>query len=247
MQNRTKKLTALAMLTSMAFMVASVFRIRGAFAAADFLTYDPKDVVILIGGFMFGPMSAALMSVVLSLIEMVTISNTGPIGALMNAIASASFAVTAALIYSKRRNIEGAIAGLVVGCVVATCTMLLWNYFIIPLYSPFATREIVLGMMLPALLPFNLIKTSLNAAIALLLYKRVSMALKASGLYKDSALDADKGKTSSRFSIAVMIIAAIIAIALIATLLILRASEPDASELNAVASVALRAVECLVN
>jgi len=226
MQNRTKKLTALAMLTSMAFMVGAIIRLRHTFAAAPFLTYDPKDVVILIGGFMFGPMSALLMSVVVALLEMTTISITGFIGAIMNAVASASFTCTAAFFYSKKRNLQGAVTGLAIGCIVATATMLLWNYFIIPIYSPFATRESVMGIMLPALLPFNLIKTSLNAVLAILVYKKVSSALMAAGLYKEALLDAEKTGTpsSKRLYIAVMIISAIIAIALIALLLTIRAS-----------------------
>gem|GEM_PF-1207807 len=174
------------MLTSMSFLVGSIFRIRGAFAIAPFLTYDPKDVVILFGGFLFGPAAALLMSVAVALLEMVTISDSGPIGALMNALASASFTCTAAFFYAKKRNVQGAIIGLAVGTLVATATMLLLNYLIIPLYAPHITREAVLDIMLPALLPFNLMKSALNAFLAILLYKRVSVALKVAGLYRET-------------------------------------------------------------
>ncbi|MCL2225229.1 MAG: ECF transporter S component [Defluviitaleaceae bacterium] len=220
-QNRTKKLTTLAMLIAMAFMVGATFRIRHVFAAAPFLTYDPKDVVILIGGFLFGPVSALLMSVILAFLEMATVSVTGFIGAIMNALASASFACTAAFVYSKRRNIQGAVVGLALGCVVATATMLLWNYAIIPLYVPGATRESVMAMMIPVLLPFNLIKTSLNAAIALLLYKKVVAALKAAGLYAEQPTEKTHSRTLGRI---VTVSAAVIAIALIVLLLVIRNS-----------------------
>jgi riboflavin transporter FmnP len=216
--NRTKRLTTLAMLIAMAFLVGATFRIRHVFAAAPFLTYDPKDVVILIGGFLFGPMSALAMSVILALLEMATVSVSGFIGAIMNAVASASFACTAAFVYSKKRNLQGAIVGLAIGCVVATVTMVLWNYLIIPLYVPHATREAVIGMMLPAIVPFNLIKTSLNSVIAILLYKRVSAALRAAGLYSEPA---EKSRSSAHTPI--MIVAAIIAIALIVLLFAIRA------------------------
>lgn len=222
MQNNTKKLTALAMLTSMAFMVGATIRLRHVFAAAPFLTYDPKDVVILIGGFMFGPVSALLMSIVVAILEMATVSVTGIIGALMNAIASASFTCTAAFVYSKKRNLQGAVIGLVAGIIVATATMLAWNYAIIPLYVPAVSRADVVPMILPALLPFNLIKTSLNATLALLLYKRVSSALKSAGLYKEFIQET--AEPSKRFNIAVMIIAALIATALIAALFIIRSN-----------------------
>jgi len=184
MTNRTKQLTTLSMLTAMSFLLGAFIRIRGIIPIAPFLTYDAKDVGILIGGFMFGPLAALLMSVVLALLEMVTISDSGPIGAIMNTLASASFACTAAAIYSRMRNRNGAIIGLVVGSLVATATMLLWNYVMIPIYTPTITRQMVAGLILPGLLPFNLIKTGINSVVVLLVYKHVSRALKAAGFYQ---------------------------------------------------------------
>ncbi|MCL2358012.1 MAG: ECF transporter S component [Defluviitaleaceae bacterium] len=216
--NRTKKLTALAMLTSMAFVAGAMFRIRGAFPLAPFLTYDPKDVVILFGGFLFGPVAALLMSVTVALLDMVTVSESGPIGALMNTVASASFTCTAAIFYSKKRNITGAALGLAAGAIFATAVMLLWNYWIIPLYAPHITREAVISIMLPALLPFNLMKNGLNAFLAILLYKKVSGALKAAGLYKES----EETKTSHTLQVVIMLTAAIAAVALIAAFFIMR-------------------------
>jgi riboflavin transporter FmnP len=219
--NNTKKLTALAMLTSMAFLVGATIRIRGAFALMPFLTYDPKDVVILMGGFMFGPLSALLMSVVVALLEMSTISVTGLYGALMNALSSASFTCTAAFIYSKKRDLFGAIVGLAAGCIVAVVTMLAANYFIVPLYAPNVTREGVLTIMIPVLLPFNLIKTGLNSVLAVLVYKKVSSALKAAGLYKEFVMQNEK--STAGMNIAVTVISGIIAAALLAVLFIIRA------------------------
>jgi riboflavin transporter FmnP len=213
--NNTKKLTALAMLTSMAFLVGATINFRGIFL--PFLTYDPKDVVILIGGFMFGPLSALLMSVVTALLEMSTVSITGIYGALMNALSSASFTCTAALIYSKKRDLYGAVIGLAAGCCVAVITMLTANYFIVPLYAQGTTREDVLALMLPALLPFNLIKTALNSVLAILIYKKVSSALKAAGLYKEAFLQDKKSRTAA---IAITALSAAIAIALITALII---------------------------
>ena len=208
------------MLTSMAFLVGAVLRIDGVFL--PFLTYDAKDVVILFGGFMFGPAAALLMSVVTAILEMSTVSVTGLIGALMNALASASFACTAAFFYSKNRNLKGAAIGLVIGAIVSTLVMLLWNYFIIPLYAPNIAREDVLAMMLPILLPFNLMKTGLNAFLALLLYKKVSAALKLAGLYAESS----EKKSSSTAQIIIMAVAAVAAVALIVGLFLVRWTPP---------------------
>ena len=184
MQDSTKRLTVLSMLTALAFILGAFIRLRGVFPAAPFLTFDIKDVGILIGGFLYGPFAALLMSVVLALVEMVTISDSGVLGAVMNTLASASFACTAAFIYSKSRNFKGAVIGLFVGSLTATAAMIGFNYFIIPLYMPGATRDAVAFMILPALLPFNLIKTAVNSIIVLVIYKPVSKALRSIGFYK---------------------------------------------------------------
>ena len=101
-----------------------------------FLSYEPKDVVIAIGGFLYGPLAALGISLVVSFIEMLTISSTGWIGFVMNFLSSAAFAGTAALLYRKKRTQGSAIAGLFGGALLMTVLMLLWNYLITPLKSP---------------------------------------------------------------------------------------------------------------
>ncbi|MCL2456935.1 MAG: ECF transporter S component [Defluviitaleaceae bacterium] len=210
-----KKLTALAMLTSMAFLVGALLRLDGVFL--PHLTYDPKDVVILMGGFMFGPLSALFMSFVVAILEMSTVSSTAFYGALMNFLSSASFTCTAAIVYSKKRDIFGAIIGLAVGCVVVTVTMVAANVIIAPLFLPFLTPKGVLALLvLPVIVPFNLMKSSLNAVLAILVYKKVSAALKSAGLYTEFLPDGNKNTASSkRFAFAVMVVSGIIAVALL--------------------------------
>ena len=207
----TKRLTTLAMLTAMAFMVGAVLQIRGAFPAAAHLTYDPKDVVILIGGFMFGPIAALLMSFIVALLEMSTVSVTGIVGAFMNFASSAALTCTAAFIYSKRRNMGGAVLGLAVGCIFATAVMIVLNYFITPLFFDFVTHEAVIELIVPVLLPFNLIKTSLNSVLAIVLYKRVTVALYAAGLYKETTLQKESGFSKQK---ALIVISLVIAVSL---------------------------------
>ena len=76
MHNRSeklRKLILLAMLAAMAYIMVSLIRIP----VVLFLKYEPKDVIVTIGGFLLGPMTAFLASLVVSLVEMVTISDTG--------------------------------------------------------------------------------------------------------------------------------------------------------------------------
>ena len=173
-----KKLVILAMLSAISFVVVLLSKlVFQPFAVAGFLTIDLKDVIITIGGFIYGPMAACAISVVVSVIEMVTISATGYIGLIMNVLSTCAFACAASAIYRRHRNIKGAVAGLVTGALLMTVVMLLWNYIITPLYMN-ATREQVASMLLPIFLPFNLVKAAMNSALTLILYKPIVGALR---------------------------------------------------------------------
>lgn len=173
----TKDMTTLAMITAIAYVLVCTIRIP----VVLFLKYEPKDVVITIAGFLMGPMAVVISSSVVALLEMVTISETGIIGCIMNFLSTCSFACVAALVYKRRRTMKGAIAGLVTGTACMTVIMLLWNYLITPLYMG-VSREDVAGLLIPAFLPFNLLKAGLNSSITLLLYKPLVNGLRKAGL-----------------------------------------------------------------
>jgi len=145
-----------------------------------FLKYDPKDIIITLGGLIWGPLTSFTVSVIVSLIEMVTISENGILGCIMNIVSSCSFACTAAAIYKKKRTLKGAVTGLLAGSVAMVLVMLLWNYLIAPIYMGYP-REVVARLLLPAFLPFNLLKSGLNAGFTFLLYKPVTTALRKAG------------------------------------------------------------------
>ena len=173
----TKELTMLAMISAIAYVLVTAIRIP----VVLFLKYEPKDVIITIGGFLLGPGAVLITSGVVSLIEMFSISDTGIIGCIMNFLSTCSFACVAALVYKRNHTIRGAITGLAVGTVFMTVVMLLWNYLITPLYMGLP-REDVAAMLIPAFLPFNLIKAGLNSSITLLLYKPLVTGLRKAGL-----------------------------------------------------------------
>ena len=173
----TKEMTMLAMISAIAYVLVTTVRIP----VVLFLKYEPKDVIITIGGFLMGPGAVLITSGVVSLIEMFSISDTGIIGCIMNFLSTCSFACVAALVYKRNHTIRGAITGLAVGTVFMTVVMLLWNYLITPLYMGLP-REDVAAMLVPAFLPFNLIKAGLNSSITLLLYKPLVSGLRKAGL-----------------------------------------------------------------
>ena len=99
------------------------------------LTFDAKDAIITIAAYIYGPVSAIMMSIVTSVIETFAFGgDTGWYGLLMNILSTVAFSVTASLIYRKRRDINGALIGLLIASGVTTAVMLLLNMFVAPLY-----------------------------------------------------------------------------------------------------------------
>ncbi len=213
MKLSTNRLVTLGMLSALAFAAVLLIRIP----VVQFLSYEPKDVIIVIGGFMFGPLAAALISVVVSLIEWVTISSTGWIGFIMNVLSTCAFACTASYMYKKNKQIKTAVLGLVTGIVFMTCVMILWNYLITPLYMGLPRVEIA-KMLVPVFLPFNLLKGTLNAALAMLLYKPVVQALRKAHLIQPSKENANK----KPFSMSVVLLSLFIIVTCVVVILVLQ-------------------------
>ena len=213
---KTRQLTTLAMMAAMAILVTFI-SIPVMPPPATFLRYDPKDVIIVISGFMFGPFAVVMLAAVTALVEMVTISESGIWGFLMNFLSSSAFAMPAAFIYKKYRTLMGAVVGLLVGIAGVIPVMLLWNYIMVPIYTGMP-REVVATWLVPIFLPFNAIKYGLNAAIAMLVYKPIVVALTAAGLYRVKS----ENKEPTRLYLGVVVIALFIILSLALVILILQ-------------------------
>lgn len=220
-KTETKKLTTLAMLAAIAYVVVFICHyVMPPIVEAPPLKLDFKDTVIIMSGFMFGPMSALLITVVVSVVEMVTISSTGPIGCIMNILSSAAFACSAAFVYKKLHRKKGAVIGLVTGVAVLSAVMLLWNYIVTPLYYGMPRSAVV--PLLPAIAAFNLLKGGLNMALTLFIYKPLVTALRRSHLLPESGnAPSPAGKAGFKPNTGLYVLAAAIFITCILLALVL--------------------------
>ena len=195
-RTNVKNMTSMAMLTALAYVVMLLSKTLP--QVSGFLQMDLKDTIICIGGFVFGPLSAAIISIVVAVVEMFTYSDTGIIGCIMNVLATVSFCCTASFVYKKIHTRKGAVIGLATGVVMLTVVMLLWNYLITPIYMKIP-REVVASMLPTVFLPFNLAKGGLNMAVILLLYKPVVTALRKARLVPPSQSDGQGRKLNPGF------------------------------------------------
>ena len=166
---------------------------------------DAKDVIITIGGFILGPLYAVIVSVIVSVLEFFTVSGTGPIGLLMNIISTAAFSYTACIIYKKNKKISGAFLSLGMATLTLTVVMLLWNYYITPLYMKIP-REVIIPMLPTVFLPFNMVKGLINSGFILFTYKPVVSALQKANLISKSNSDTPVKKLSAALVVGIILV-----------------------------------------
>lgn len=206
-----KRIVGMATFAALAYAVTFVFRIH-----VQFLTFDAKDAILTIAAFIYGPLSAIIMSLVPALLELITISGTGPWGFLMNFASSACFSFVASFIYKYKRSFNGAIIGLYSAVVITTGFMIALNLLVTPIYMG-VPRAMVIDFLPSLLLPFNFAKSLMNAAITMLIYKPVSTAMKRANLIE--------GKFDAKFtkkSLIMLIIGAVTLAAAITVFVILK-------------------------
>ena len=165
-----KKMTVIAVLCALAYICTFLLHFK-----FQFLTFDFKDAIIAISALIYGPIAGVLSSFIVAFIEFITVSDTGVYGLIMNFLSSAAFSVTAGLVYKYKRTFFGAIFAVISAVFAVIGVMLLANIFITPFYMGVATSAVV--KLIPTmLLPFNAVKSVINAALTLVIYKPITTA-----------------------------------------------------------------------
>ena len=202
---KIKRMSVIALFCALAYASIFVFKIE---VPPIPLRFDIKDALITVCGLIFGPISTLVCSLIVAIIEIPT-GSTGFYGFLMNFISSAAFSCAVATVYKYRRDMWGAVIGLITGICTMTVTMILFNVIITPIFMKVG-RDVVTAMIPTLFLPFNLTKAVFNAALVLFFYKPASTALKAARIIK---LDAETGKS---FNIRSTIITTLLGVLLVA-------------------------------
>ena len=99
-----------------------------------------------------------------------------PWGTLMAVLVALSLSVPAALIYRHVHTRKGAVIGLVVGALLALVAAIAGNLVITPIYTGWPVSEVA-AIIVPALLPFDLIKFVIHGVVTFLVYKPISNLL----------------------------------------------------------------------
>lgn len=167
----------MAMLTALSIVSLYVIRLP-LIPAAPFLEYDAADIPVLIGAMMLGPVSGIVTLLAVCLIQALTVSaSSGWIGFVMHFIASSVLVLTASLIYKKKQTAASLIVGLVIGSIAMTAVMIPLNLVFTGIFLG-AGVETVVGMLMPAIIPFNLLKAGINSVVTFAVFTPIKTILK---------------------------------------------------------------------
>lgn len=170
------KLVRIAVLSALAIVLMILLRFP-LIPSAPYMEYDPADIPVFIGGFMYGPIAGLIITVIVSFIQAITVSaSSGWIGFVMHVIATGSFVIVASLIYKKIHTYKGAIISLIAGTITMTVIMIPANLIFTPMFG--VPLETVKAGILTIIVPFNLLKAIINSVVTLLVYKPLSRILK---------------------------------------------------------------------
>jgi riboflavin transporter FmnP len=143
-----------------------------------------RSLPLLISAFAFGTLPGvgiALLTVALSFL--LGAEGGGPWGALMHGIAIVSYVATASAIYSVKKTQVWSLIGMIAGVLVMTALMIPANLFITPIYMH-VDRKVVADLLLPGIIPVNLVKGAITALLTNLLYPYISPLLHGRGFAK---------------------------------------------------------------
>ncbi len=164
----------LAMLSALAFAVT--FLEFPIFPPASFLKLDFANVFVLIGGFMYGPVAAVIISLIKECLCLLK-SSTGGVGEIANFIVTFSFVIVPTLVYRFKKGLPIVAITLAIGCVLQIAAGLLSNRYInFPLFMGDGALAAFESLWWYVLL-FNLIKGAAVSLVTILLYKRISWLL----------------------------------------------------------------------
>lgn len=168
-----KRLVTMAVLAAVSIVLVILIHFP-IFPAVFFLEYDPADIPILLGTFMFGPLHGILLTIVVSVIQGLTVSSgSGLYGIIMHVIATSAYVLVSGLIYKYRHTLGGAIIALIAGMAAMVAIMIPANLVITPLFMG--------GAVIPYLgyiVAFNAVKAGLNGVVTFIVYKPLRKVLK---------------------------------------------------------------------
>jgi riboflavin transporter len=165
---------SIGMLSSIAFLLMLIQFPLPLFP--NFLFVDFSDIPALIATLIFGPVAGILVEFIKNVLNYIqTGSFTGiPVGHIANFAAGIVFILPTHFVYNRLKTRKGMTLALIAGTATMAVMMSILNYFfILPAYTVLMGFPDMRNLVVPAILPFNLIKGVMMSSIFMLLFIRM--------------------------------------------------------------------------
>ncbi|MGI6632504.1 MAG: ECF transporter S component [Bacillota bacterium] len=146
-------------------------------SAAPYLLYSPGDLPILIAAIVVSPAAGVAAAFANATLFVMLTGQGGPWGALMHFIASGGMAFVVGWLYSKSKRLD---ASLFAGVLTRIALMVPLNLLVTPLYTGMTAKQ-VMQLIVPVIIPFNVIHGGLNSVLAFVLFAAAPNVFKLKG------------------------------------------------------------------
>lgn len=167
-RSKTLYITMLGVLAALSIAMMYMMQIP-LIPAAPYLLYDMADIPILIATLFMGPLAGIVLTVIVSVIQGVTINASGSvIGVVMHIVATGAFVVAVGLlrkVWPKRSLLP-----IACGVLAMTAIMIPLNLLLTPLYTGMPVEKVA-EMIVPVLVPFNFLKAGINGFLTFVIYQ----------------------------------------------------------------------------
>ncbi len=190
MNKNVKKITVIAMLSAIAFILMYLeFSVP---VVPSFLKFDISDLPELVATFIFGPVSGIAVCFIKNLLHL-AVTNSGGVGELSNFLLGAVLCIVSGLIYRAHKTKKNSLFAMLAGSVAMGLFSFVTNLFIVyPFYYNIMPKETILGMyqaIIPQIksvemsllvfnVPFTAVKGVVCGMITFFLYKKLKRILR---------------------------------------------------------------------
>ncbi|NRD80609.1 ECF transporter S component [Bacillus sp. BRMEA1] len=172
--SKVKVMVSIGMLSSIAYLLMLLNFPLPFFP--NFLFVDFSDIPPLIAALIFGPAAGIMVELIKNLLNyMATGSPTGiPVGHISNFIAGIMFILPTYYLYLKMKTKRGMTIALISGTFTMAIVMSILNYLIfLPAYTALLKFPDMRNLVVPAILPFNILKGVMMSVIFMLIFVRI--------------------------------------------------------------------------
>lgn len=176
---KSLKLSLMAMYAAISVLAILFIRIP-LVPATPFLVYDMADIPIILATLTLGLPAGAVVLTAVCLIQAFLLGGDGLVGCVMHLVSTGAMIVIFATICHKKTSILRLVLSAVLATVAMTAVMIPMNLWLTVEFLG-TPRQVVLDLLVPAIIPFNLIKAGLNSALSVVVFKLVRPILRRFG------------------------------------------------------------------